>query len=156
MSELIGLRASFEKTQALLEHVTKEAASTTSKFHESKIGEGPSVHNEGEIVEFNSAKTAIDKDLSHLLNTSPSTGGDVVYSVHYSDINGLSRLENNILAHEISEFLGAYEVISITTSADNSQKRKTCLPISRSRQSSIVILKHVDGLSRSALCLQDS
>jgi hypothetical protein len=36
----------------------------------------------------------------------PIRGYVIVYSVHYSDINGLSRLENNILAHEISEYFG--------------------------------------------------
>jgi hypothetical protein len=36
----------------------------------------------------------------------PVRGDVIVYSVHYSDINGLSRLENNILAHEISEYFG--------------------------------------------------
>ena len=30
----------------------------------------------------------------------------VTYSVHYADINGLSRLENNILGLEIASFLG--------------------------------------------------
>ncbi len=57
-----------------------------------------------ETAEFDSAKSAIDRDLSHLLQSGASLGNDVVYSVHYSDINGLSRLENNILAHEISGF----------------------------------------------------
>jgi hypothetical protein len=58
-------------------------------------------------VKFNSAKKAIDKDLAHLLGSRPSKAGDdVVYSVHFTDINGLSQLENNILAHEISQYFG--------------------------------------------------
>jgi hypothetical protein len=84
----------------------KTAARTTSTFQEKKTGKGPSIIHAVEVAEFNSAKRAVDKDLSHLLNSRPNLGTGVVYSVHYSDINGLSRLENNILAHEISEYLG--------------------------------------------------
>ena len=65
----------------------------------------PSVSHEFGILEFNSAKEALNKDLDHILSTRPKETG-VVYSVHFSDINGLSRLENNILAHEITEYLG--------------------------------------------------
>lgn len=79
---------------------------TTSTFHERKTGNRPSVIHSIGAAEFNSAKRAIDRDMGHLLNSRPNPGTDIVYSVHYSDINGLSRLENNILAHEISEYLG--------------------------------------------------
>lgn len=103
---LIMYRASFEKTKALLEQFVKAAATTTSTFHEKKIGSGPSVVHAVEVAEFKSARKAIDRDLSHLLSSRPRLAGDVVYSVHYSDINGLSRLENNILAHEVFEYLG--------------------------------------------------
>lgn len=83
----------------------KSAVTTTSTFLEKKTGDGPSVNHAAEVAEFNSAKKAIDRDLGYLLSSSPDPATDVVYSVHYSDINGLSRLENNILAHEISEYL---------------------------------------------------
>jgi inorganic pyrophosphatase len=88
-----------------LEHFATSSTSTTSIFQEKKTAKGPSVAYALEIAEFSSAKSAVDKDLTNLLGTKPP-GGDLVYSVHYSDINGLSRLENNILAHEIFEFLG--------------------------------------------------
>jgi len=78
----------------------------TSTFHEQKTGNSPTVIHGLEIAEFNSAKSAVDKDLSSLLGSKPPAGSDLVYSVHCSDINGLSSLENNILAHEISEYLG--------------------------------------------------
>jgi hypothetical protein len=81
---------------------------TTTSFHEKKTANNPSVTHGLEITEFNSAKSAVDKDLSRLLGSKPSAGSDLVYSVHCSDINGLSSLENNIFAHEISEFLGTY------------------------------------------------
>lgn len=98
-------KASFDKIQALLGHFVKSAAKTTSRFHEQKSGSAPSVAHEIDVVAFNSAKSSIDKDLSSLLGPTTSAGSGLVYSAHYSDINGLSRLENNILAHEISEYL---------------------------------------------------
>ncbi|KUJ16841.1 Dak phosphatase [Mollisia scopiformis] len=98
------VKASLEETKAVLEHFIKSATKTNSTFHEKKAGNGPSVVHTVGTAEFNSAKKAIDKDLAHLLSLKPSHAEDVVYSVHFSDINGLSRLENNILAHEISEY----------------------------------------------------
>lgn len=87
----------------------KSGANTTSTFHEEKTGDSPSVMHAVDVAKFKSAKSAIDKDLSHLLNSKEvTTESDLVYSIHFSDINGLSRLENNILAHEISGYLGSY------------------------------------------------
>jgi dihydroxyacetone kinase len=100
----------------LLEHFAKFATETTSTFHE-KMGNVPSIAHEDGISKFNSAKEALDKDLGNLLG-SKTVESDVVYSVHFSDINGLSRLENNILAHEISEYLGTNEILSNLSSAD--------------------------------------
>ncbi|KAF8849982.1 Dak phosphatase [Acephala macrosclerotiorum] len=99
-----NVKASFEKTRVLLEHFVKSAARTNSAFHEKKTGNGLSVIHAVETAEFSSAKRSIDKDLGHLLSSRPPRGDDLVYSVHYSDVNGLSRLENNILAHEVSEY----------------------------------------------------
>ena len=108
-------RESLVKTQALLEHFVKSTARTTSKFHEKKTGKRPSVIHAVDFAEFNSAKSAVEKDLGHLLGSRPSSGQDV-YSIHCADINGLSRLENNILVHEVLEFCG-----------------KSSMPIHRSR-----------------------
>ncbi|KAH6716797.1 dhal domain-containing protein [Leptodontidium sp. MPI-SDFR-AT-0119] len=109
------VKASFEKTQALLERFIRLSTKSTSKFHEQKSGNVPSVAHGIDVVDFNSAKASIDKDLSSLLSsTFPSRGG-MVYSIHYSDINGLSRLENNILAHEISDFLAKKNLESYIT-----------------------------------------
>ncbi len=97
---------SLDKTQSLLEHFIKSATDTTSIFHEQKSGNVPAVAHDVDIVTFSSAKQSIDKDLTSLLTSNATAARDLVYSVHYADINGLSRLENSILAHEISEFLG--------------------------------------------------
>ena len=109
-------RASFDKTRALLEHFIKSAARTKSKFHERKAGKHPSVQHAVDTAEFQSAKSAIDKDLGHLLSSRPAEGSDVVYSIHCADINGLSRLENNIIAHEISEYFCKISATLLETS----------------------------------------
>lgn len=94
-----------EKTSTLLQHFIKAVSETTSTFQERKIGNGPSVGHADEVVEFKSAKLAVEKDLNSLLSSRPLSGDDAVYSVHFSDLNGLSKLENNIIAHEISVYL---------------------------------------------------
>lgn len=89
------------------------------------MGEAPSVVHGSGTAEFKSAKIAIDKDLGHILGAGPLDTG-LVYSVHYSDINGLSRLENNILAHEISEYIGNPMPRSyVTTLTCSSQEKPT-------------------------------
>lgn len=89
----------------MLEHFIKAAVETTSTFQETRTGNGPSVAHAIDVVEFNSAKGAVDKDLEHLLSSGLWAGENAVLSVHFSDLNGLSKLENNILAHEISVYL---------------------------------------------------
>ena len=89
----------------MLEHFIKAAVETTSTFQETRTGKQPSVAHAIEVAEFSSAKEAVDRDLEHLLSSGLSAGENAVYSVHFSDLNGLSKLENNILAHEISVHL---------------------------------------------------
>jgi hypothetical protein len=77
--------------------------------------EGPHFLPTG-LVNFDSAKKAMEIDLDRLLSAKPSSNwtegskldvnGSMVYSVHLSDINGLSRLESSILANEISDYFG--------------------------------------------------
>ncbi|PMD50370.1 Dak phosphatase [Hyaloscypha bicolor E] len=109
------IKLSLDKTQALLEHFANAATRTTSTFRENRIGNGPSVSHSLEIAEFKSAKSAVDKDLGRLLSSGPLLGGDLIYSIHCSDINGFSRLENNILAHELSEYLANKQLASHTS-----------------------------------------
>jgi len=94
-------------------------------FQKQKMGEAPSVVHGSGTSEFKSAKTAIEKDLAQILGAGPLDTG-FIYSVHYSDINGLSRLENNILAHEISEYIGKpMPRLYITTLTWYSQEKPT-------------------------------
>ena len=90
----------------MLKHFLKHGARTSSFFNSKKSGSLPAVIHAIEVADFSSAKSAIQRDVSHLLSSRPSTasGGDVVYSVHFADLNGLARLEKDILAHEISEY----------------------------------------------------
>lgn len=89
----------------MLEHFIKAQVETTSTFQGKKTGNGPSVSHATGVAEFTSAKGAVDRDLDHLLSSGSASGEETVYSVHFSDLNGLSKLENNILAHEISAYL---------------------------------------------------
>jgi hypothetical protein len=95
-----------DKTTELLKHFLKHSARTSSFFHGKKSGGGPSVIHAVEIAPFKSAKAVVRKDLAHLTSSRPNDGSDVVYSIHYADINGLARIEHYILAHEISQYLG--------------------------------------------------
>jgi hypothetical protein len=93
----------------MLERFTKAAVETTTSYEAQKAANGPSVVHASGTTEFGSAREAIDRDLSHLLGSYPVRDISDVYSVHFSDLNGLSKLENNILAHEISSYLCEYE-----------------------------------------------
>lgn len=84
----------------------KTAVTTKSEFHPSKKGENASIVHEIGHEEFEAATKALEKDLTHVLRSQVSQTGPVTYSVHYSDINGLSQLEVYILAYEISNYLG--------------------------------------------------
>lgn len=116
----------------MLEHFLKSVTRTKSHFHEEKVRDKPLVAHAVEVAEFDSAKAAIDKDLSYLLMSLSSSDSDVVYSVHFSDINGLSRLENSILAHEISIYLGKHVTRSIYTGLIDTAKQNLQSYISHS------------------------
>jgi hypothetical protein len=94
----------------MLEHFTKTAVETTTSYHAHKAANRPSVVHATGTTEFNSAREAIDRDLSHLLGSYPLPDTSAVCSVHFSDLNGFSKLENNILAHEISSYLCKYKL----------------------------------------------
>lgn len=77
----------------------------SSTFNRLKSGQSPTLAHESGLACFESAKAALDKDMSLLLSKGKIEQGNI-YSIHFSAINGLSRLEINILAHEISEYTG--------------------------------------------------
>ncbi|EKG10062.1 Dak phosphatase [Macrophomina phaseolina MS6] len=98
-------RTSIHQTVELLKLFMKTAVTTKSEFHPSKKGENASIVHEIGHEEFEAATKALEKDLTHVLRSQVSQTGPVTYSVHYSDINGLSQLEVYILAYEISNYL---------------------------------------------------
>ncbi|KIN08418.1 hypothetical protein OIDMADRAFT_140806 [Oidiodendron maius Zn] len=119
-------KASLAKTKAMLEQFVKAAVETTSTFQETKDGDRPSVAHAVGVAKFTSAKAAINRDLEHLLGSKQLSGEYAVYSVHFSDLNGFSKLENNILAHEISVCLSNKNLPShITQSTIRSSKSLT-------------------------------
>ncbi|KAL0261980.1 hypothetical protein SLS55_003415 [Diplodia seriata] len=100
-------RTSIHQTAELLKLFMKTAVTTKSEFHPAKQGENASIIHEVGHAEFETATKALEKDLTHVLRSQASQTGSVTYSVHYSDINGLSQLENYIVAYEISNYLDA-------------------------------------------------
>lgn len=100
-------RASLHQTTELLKLWAKGATTAHSKFHTEKAGGAPAVkHASGETLGYEKVKHAVERDLEHVMKSQDAQTGQITYSVHYSDVNGLSRLENYILAKEIAEYLG--------------------------------------------------
>lgn len=89
----------------LLKAFVKDASTAHSKFHTEKAEGNPAVLHVDGAQAFEKAKHAVERDLKHVLKNHGSPGEDTVYSVHYSDVNGLSRLENYIIAGEIANYL---------------------------------------------------
>lgn len=103
-------RTSVQKTLNLIESFIANATGVHSRFHVEKAGQDPAVAHSSGAQGYKNAKDVAERDLSEAIKTAQRSGaGDVVYSVHYSDVNGLSRLENYILAGEIARYLGEFE-----------------------------------------------
>lgn len=101
-------RTSIHQIAELLKSFAKSATTTHSKFHTEKSGGNPVVNHEFGTFGYENAKQAVDRDLKHTMKDIAHTAQSVavVYSVHFSDLNGLSRLENYIIAGEIANYLG--------------------------------------------------
>lgn len=107
-------RTSIHHAADMLKGFAKTASTTYSKFHTEKAEGNPAVlHAEG-AAGFKNAKEAVERDLKQVMKevhkSRTAETKDVVYSVHFSDVNGLSRLENYILAGEISRYLGMTDI----------------------------------------------
>lgn len=96
-----------ESVTGLIELFLKSAKSTTSVFQTSKIGKHLSRKRGSESLAVKSAKESVFEDLALLLESAICTDSqmEIVYSIHYADTNGLSQLENYLVAHAISEYL---------------------------------------------------
>jgi len=99
-------RTSIHQVAELLKLFARSASTAHSKFHVEKAEGNPAVlHAEG-AAGFEKAKHAVERDLNYAMKAHTAQEGGVTYSVHYSDTNGLSRLENYIIAGEIAQYLG--------------------------------------------------
>ncbi|GAB7352031.1 hypothetical protein MBLNU459_g2544t1 [Dothideomycetes sp. NU459] len=101
-------RMSIEALEKLLEVFLEMSSTAFSTFHVEKAEANPAIlHAEGSSNGFEKAKHAVERDLKHVMRqgTAWTRGSDLTYSVHYSDVNGLSRLENYILGLEIAKYL---------------------------------------------------
>lgn len=100
------LRRSFETVSIIVDLFLKSSNTLSSSFHVSKVGNRPARQNASATVSIESSQNSVLEDLNTILASFTASQTEVTYSVHYSDINGLSRLENHLLAHEISEYFG--------------------------------------------------
>lgn len=83
------------------------ATTAHSKFHTEKAEVNPAIfHAEGSSNGYEQARHAIERDLKHVMRSHTGQEGSVTYSIHYSDVNGLSKLENYILGLEIGKYFG--------------------------------------------------
>jgi hypothetical protein len=110
-----GIRTNPHEVAEMLKNFVNNASSAHSTFHVEKAEGNPAVlHAEG-AAGFEKAKHAVERDLKHVMKNLNVNGEDeVVYSVHFSDVNGLSRLENYIIAGEIAQFLGEVVMLSFS------------------------------------------
>lgn len=113
-------RSDVRNISDMLQAFAAEAVTTDSKFHAVKTDGGPAVVHHDGVQVFEKAKNAVERDLKHLFQQLSPQSEDIVYSVHYSDVNGLSRLENYIIANDIASYLGknvacTFQVITADT-----------------------------------------
>lgn len=101
-------RTSIHQIAELLKSFAKSANTTHSRFHTEKAGETPAVIHAQGATGYESARHAVERDMAYAMKDVAHTvqSVSVVYSVHFSDVNGLSRLENYIVAGEIANYLG--------------------------------------------------
>ncbi|KAI4782599.1 Dak phosphatase [Aureobasidium sp. EXF-3400] len=99
-------RSSIEKTCEVLRKFLDTSTTVTSTFQTGKEGGRPALsHAEGDSSGYEEARHAIAKALDRVLRPHLDQRDGVTYSIHYSDVNGLSRLENYILGLEIATYL---------------------------------------------------
>ena len=99
-------RTSIHQTTEVLKGFAKSTSTSHSKFHTEKAQGNPAVLHASGASGFEKAKHAAQRDLKNAMKAQTAQTEQVVYSVHFSDVNGLSRLENYILANEIAQYLG--------------------------------------------------
>jgi hypothetical protein len=97
-------RTSIHQVTELVKAFTKDTVTAHSTFQTEKSGGKPAIQDgQGSSTGFEGVKSTIQKELQSVLKSQGSNDGQFTQSIHYSDINGLSRLENYIIAKEIAD-----------------------------------------------------
>ncbi|GAB7339725.1 hypothetical protein MBLNU457_6291t1 [Dothideomycetes sp. NU457] len=110
-------RQSVHQTAELVKMFVKTASTAHSTFHTNKAEGNPAVFHAQGPAGFEKAEHAVERDLKHVMRAHTAQSEKVTYSVHYSDVNGLSRLENYILGLEIAKYFESQNVpYSLSTS----------------------------------------
>ena len=114
----------------LLKAFVEKATTASSTFHTEKADGSPAIAHQDGVKAFEKAKHAVERDLERVFAGRNSQSEDVVFSIHYSDVNGLSRLENYIIAGEIASYLGkssriTYLYFTLTHLPDSKDLRYT-------------------------------
>ncbi|KAK3110022.1 hypothetical protein LTR53_016124 [Teratosphaeriaceae sp. CCFEE 6253] len=116
-------KSSTKEIAELLKGFIRNASTAHSKFHIEKVDGSPALMHADGAAGYEKAKHAVERNLKHAMEAHASRGGDVTYSVHYSDVNGLSRLENYIIAGSIAQYLDSASIpyrLSHSTILDHS------------------------------------
>lgn len=104
-----GSRRMIEDADGLVKDFFKNELTAYSTFQTDKVEGKPAISGAGgDSAAFENVKSTVEKQLNNLFDTQTDQSGKVTYSIHYSDINGLSRLENYIIAKEIAEYCREY------------------------------------------------
>lgn len=102
-------RKSIHQTIDLVKVFAKNATTAYSSFQTRKADGKPAISGSGGSSQsFESVKATVEKELKNVLKSQTGQSGQTTHSVHYSDINGLSRLENYIIAKEVAEYCREY------------------------------------------------
>jgi len=97
-------RTSIHQVTELVKAFAKDTVTAHSAFQTEKSGDKPAIRDgQGSSTSFDGVKSTIQKELQSVLKSQGSQNGQTTQSIHYSDINGLSRLENYIIAKEIAD-----------------------------------------------------
>lgn len=87
----------------------KSAVTAYSSFQPEKVGAKPAIStSDGSSNSFEGVKATVEKELKSVLKSQSGQSVQVTHSIHYSDINGLSRLENYIIAKEVADYCREY------------------------------------------------
>lgn len=103
-------RSSIAKTREVLQNFLDSSTTVTSTFQIGKEDGRPAISHGGEDSSgYEEARHAIAKALDSVMRAHLDQKDGITHSIHYSDVNGLSRLENYILGLEIATYLSEYE-----------------------------------------------